>query len=523
VTAAAVPVVERRALAGLPAWLLALGGGAAAGLAHPPFGLLPGLFGFALLLHLLDAASTRRPLRAAFLLGWAAGFAYFLVGTWWVGEAFMVDAAAHAWQAPFAVTLLPAGLALFWGGAAVAYRALAPVGVRRVLVFAALFALAEWLRGNVLTGFPWDLPGEAWRAGSAPSQAAALIGAYGLSLVTLAIAAAPAVLGGADRRLAKLTTIHLAVLALAVVWIGGALRLSGPQPAPTALQVRVVQPDIPQAMKWSPQAFKGIVDRYVQLTGAPAARRPDVVIWPEAAIPSLADDLFAKGSWPGTAFAGVLRPGQTLLAGVVRTEGPRYFNSLVALRREGDGFAFLALYDKFRLVPFGEFLPMEGLFTALGLKKLVSVEGSFTTGKQPAPIDPAGLPRLQPLICYESLFPGIARSGGLRPAWIVNVSNDAWFGRTSGPLQHLNLASYRAIEEGLPLVRATPTGVSAFVDAYGRTLSSLPAGKGGVLDAALPGAAAPTPYSHWREAPFWMLTALCLACAWRPKRRAATA
>src|SRR5882757_10522894 len=150
---AAVGAPERRALAGAPGLLLALGAGAAAGLAHPPFGLLPGLLGFALLLHTLDAAPLGRPLRAAFARGWAAGFAYFLVGTWWVGEAFMVDAAAHAWQAPFAMTLLPAGLALFWATAALAYRALPPVGARRVLLFAALFALAEWLRGNVLTGF----------------------------------------------------------------------------------------------------------------------------------------------------------------------------------------------------------------------------------------------------------------------------------------------------------------------------------------------------------------------------------
>ena len=523
--AASAPVsaAERRALFGLPGWLLALGGGGAAGLAHPPFGLLPGLFGFALLLHTLDAVPLSRPLRTAFVRGWAAGFAYFLVATWWVGEAFMVDAAAHAWQAPFAVTLLPAGLALFWGAAALAYRALAPTGVRRVLVFAALFALTEWLRGPVLTGFPRDLPGEAWRAGSAVSQSAAAIGAYGLSFVTLALAVTPAVLWDTGAKHARLLASHIAVAVLALLWIGGAMRLAGPAPLDTALVVRVVQPDIPQAVKWSPQAFKGIVDRYVQLTGAPAAKRPDVVIWPEAAIPALVDGLFAKGEWTETAFEGALQPGQALLAGVVRMDGARYYNSLMALRRTDTGFAYLALYDKFRLVPFGEFLPMEGLFTALGLKKLVAVEGGFTTGPRPAPIEPAGLPRLQPLICYESLFPGIAKPGGLRPAWIVNVSNDAWFGMTSGPLQHLNLASYRAIEEGVPLVRATPTGVSGFVDAYGRTLSSLAPGKGGVLDRALPGVAPPTPYTKWREGPFWLMVLAGLACAWRSKRKAATA
>ncbi|HTI67649.1 MAG TPA: apolipoprotein N-acyltransferase [Caulobacteraceae bacterium] len=514
---AAVSAPERRALAGAPGLLLALGAGAAAGLAHPPFGFLPGLLGFGLLLHLLDAAPEGRWRRAAFARGWAAGFAYFLVATWWVGEAFMVDAAAHGWQAPFAVTLLPAGLGLFWGAAALAYRAFAPKGARRVLVFAALFALAEWLRGHVLTGFPWDLPGEAWKAGGAVSQTAALIGAYGLTVLTLAVAAAPAVLGGTDSRRARLVTVGVAAAVLAAMAVGGAVRLARPQAPDTALLIRVVQPDIPQTAKWSAEAFAGIVDRYVKLTATPATRRPDVVIWPEAAIPTFADELFAPEGWTGQAIAGALSPGQTLLAGVVRQEGPTYYNSLLALRRGPAGFQFLASYDKHRLVPFGEYLPVEGLLTRLGLTKLTGVEGSFAEGPSPAPIAPAGLPRLQPLICYESLFPGFA-AGGPRPAWIVNVSNDAWFGRTSGPLQHLNLASYRAIEEGLPLVRATPTGVSAVVDALGRTHASLGLGRSGVIDAPLPAALAPTPYSRWREAPFWLMTLAGLACALRRRR-----
>ncbi|MEO6378389.1 MAG: apolipoprotein N-acyltransferase, partial [Caulobacteraceae bacterium] len=170
---------------------LALLAGAAIGLAHPPFGFLPGLLGLAVLLWQIDGADAARPLRSAFLRGWLAGFAYFVVGTWWVGEAFFVDAAAHGWQAPFAVTLLPAGLGLFWGAAAAGYRLIAPRNSSRALVFAAVLSLAEWLRGHVLSGFPWDLIGEAWRAGSAPSQGAALVGAYGMTFITIAILAAP--------------------------------------------------------------------------------------------------------------------------------------------------------------------------------------------------------------------------------------------------------------------------------------------------------------------------------------------
>ena len=513
------PRRERRALAGWPGLALGLAAGGAAGLAHPPFGFAPGLLGFALLLHLVDSAPPGRPLRAAFGRGWAAGFAYFLVSTWWVGEAFMVDAATHAWQAPFAVTLLPAGLALFWGAAAVAYRLVAPVGVRRVLVFAALFGLVEWLRGHVLTGFPWDLPGEAWAAGSALSQGAALVGAYGMSVLTLAVAAAPGVLGGLDARSRKATTVGIAAAALAALWTYGMVRLAGARAAPTGLVVRVVQPDIPQAVKWSPEAFRSIVERYVSLTGAPGARRPDVVVWPEAAIPATAEDLFAPGAWTEAAIAGALAPGQTLLAGVVRTQDGRDYNSLLALRRTGPGFAVLGVYDKHQLVPFGEYLPMEGLLTRLGLKKLTAVEGGFSTGPVPAPLSLPGLPRVQPLICYESLFPSFTASTGGRPAWIVNVSNDAWFGRTSGPLQHLNLASYRAIEEGLPLVRATPTGVSAFVDAWGRPLATLASGRGGMVDGVLTAPASPTVYSHLRDAPYWLMTMIGLACAWPGRQR----
>ncbi len=492
---------------------LALLAGAAAGLAHPPFGFLPGLLGFGLLLHLLDGGAGWR---AAFARGWAAGFAYFLVGTWWVGEAFMVDAAAHAWQAPFAVMLLPGGLALFWGAAAVVYRRIAPPDARRVLAFAAVFGAFEWLRGHVLTGFPWDLPGEAWAAGSAPSQTAALVGAYGLSLITLGIAATPG-LGWRPRPLL------CAAVALTLAWGGGAWRLANAETGATGLMVRVVQPDIPQAVKWSPAEFGAIVQRYLTLTSAPAARRPDVVIWPEAALPAPAGELISPEWWVRPALEKTLRPGQTLLMGAYRTEGPderlRYYNSLIALRRTANGLDVTGAYDKQRLVPFGEYLPLEGLFSRIGLKKLVSVGESFTPGPQPMPISPMGLPRLQPLICYESLYPGLADDGGQRPAWIVNVSNDAWFGRTSGPWQHFNLASYRAIEAGLPLVRATPTGVSGLIDAYGRPLRRMGPGRSGVIDALLPEAASPTPYSTWGDGPFFALTIVALACSRRPRAR----
>ncbi len=491
---------------------LALIAGLAAALAHPPFGFIPGLLGFGLLLHLLDRANTERPLRSAFWRGWLAGSAYFLVCTWWVGEAFMVDVAAHGWQAPFAVGFLACGLGLLWGAAGVVYRRIAPSHAGRVLVFAAVFAVFEWLRGHILTGFPWDLPGEAWRAGGWVSQSASVIGAYGLSLVTLALAAAFGLWGGTDTRATKLAASAISIGVLILMAALGAARLAGPALEPTSLRVRVVQADIEQTDKWTPESFRAIFDAYTSLTAQrPNAGEPvpQVVIWPESAIPAEASSYLAEGTWTRDALIAALRPGQILLMGIVRTDGvgsaARYYNSVLALRRDAGGLTPLATYDKHHLVPFGEYMPADGLMGAVGFKALVHVGEGFSEGPAPAPMTPAGLPPLQALICYESLFPAYVANDHPRPAWIANVSNDAWFGKTSGPWQHLNLASYRSIEEGLPMVRATPTGVSAVVDALGRPLARLTLGEKGVIDAYLPAAAPTTAYRTLRDWPFWIV------------------
>jgi apolipoprotein N-acyltransferase len=240
-----------------------------------------------------------------------------------------------------------------------------------------------------------------------------------------------------------------------------------------------------------------------------------VIIWSEAGLPAALQDYLAPGSWTETAIQGALQPGQTLITGGFRAEpappgayapdGVLYHNSLIALARTPAGLTVSGLYDKYRLVPFGEYLPFDRYLAPLGVKQLIHVGAGFTPGPRPRPIAPAGVPSLQPLICYESLFPGFTRDGaraaGHRPAWIVNISDDAWFGVTSGPWQHLNLASYRAIEEGLPMVRGTPTGVSAIIDVYGRVLPGKQLGQGayGFIDALLPAALAPTIFDRCGE------------------------
>jgi apolipoprotein N-acyltransferase len=512
---------------------LALLAGLAAGFAQPPFGVLPGLIGYALLLALIDAESPR-PLRAAFLRGWLGGVGYFAVAVWWITEPFMVDAREQGWMAPFALVLLAGGLALFWGAAALAYRALGTRGVARVLVFAGCLAGFEWLRGHLFTGFPWDLPGETWRAGSPPSQAAALVGAYGLSWITVAIAAAPAVLAQPAGRRRKAAALVAALAALGGLYAYGDLRLAhAVKPRPGAPVVRVVQADIDQKDKWRPENLGLILDTYVNLTAHKGPLAPAIVIWPEGALPAIIDELIAPSSPYAARLRDAVAPGQTLLMGANRVDvgpngAPRYYNSLVAFRGEPEGLKVTAVYDKHHLVPFGEYMPAADLATRVGFRSLVHMPDDFTAGPVSQPIAPLGVPPVQVLICYEALFPGVTREGaaraGRRPAWILNVSNDSWFGAGSGPLQHLNIASYRAIEAGLPIVRATPTGVSAVIDAYGRIApgARLNLGGLGVIDAPLPAALEKTPFFKSGDLYFGLMLLLSglVAAAYRVRRPA---
>ena len=508
---------------------LSLLAGLGAALAFPPFGVLPGILGYGLLMALVDASATDKPLKRAFWRGWLAGSLYFLVATWWVAEAFMVDAKEQGWMAPIAVCLLAAGLGLFWGGAAALYRWLRPSGFWRSMVFAGAFCLFEWLRGHVLTGLPWDLAGETWKAGSAPSQAAALVGAYGLSWITVLLGAAPALIVETDARRTRIAIGAGVILALVALYGFGAQRLSGAKPpAANAPMVRVVQANIDQSSKYDQAMFESIVHRYVTLTARPAARTPDIVVWPEGAVPDAANDYLTEGTWTRAAIVGALKPGQTLLLGAYRIAGttrdPIYYNTLLALRAQSEGVVTTGVYDKFRLVPFGEYLPLAGILGPIGFKDLVHIGDGFSAGPRPRPLHLVGLPPVQPLICYESLFPGFTREGaakGGRAAWIANVSNDAWFGKTYGPVQHLNLASYRAIEEGLPMVRATPTGVSAVIDAYGRVRPGaiLRQGIAGVIDAPLPPALAPTPFNRLGDLVFWVFMIVSAAAAAKGRTR----
>lgn len=500
-------------LAGWRRWTVAALAGAVATLALPPFHFLPALvIAFVALMWLLDgAAAGPRPLRAIFALGWWFGFVHFITGLYWISNALLVDAATFGWLVPFAVAGLSAYFALF-PALAVMLAGRAAAGWPRALALASAWAGAEYLRGLLLTGFPWNPVGSAFAVGPELMQAAALGGAFGLSLLAVLVAALPAALAQPGR--AGRIATALALVIVAAMWAGGALRLAAVPVADGAgPRMRVVQGAVDQAVKWDRARARGHFESYLALSRAPGrdGRAPDVVIWPETAVPAVYD---GNGSF-SKALAQALAPDGTLITGVIRRDGRgaqlRLWNSVIAVNGRGQ---LLATYDKHHLVPFGEYVPLRGL---LGFSKLTAGRLDFSPGTGARVIDLPGLPSAAVLICYEVIFPGEVpghRPDGLpRPGWLLNLTNDAWFGMSAGPYQHLAAARLRAAEQGLPLVRVANTGISAVIDAYGRTRAELALGQPGVLDAALPTALAETPYARFGAGMHWALILAALALA----------
>jgi len=486
--------------AGWPRRLIALGAGAAAAFGQAPFYALPlAALGYSVLVVLIDASGAKpRPIRWAAAAGWWFGFGYFLIGVHWFALSFFVQAEEFGWMAPFAVVGLTGFLGLFHGAAAALARLLWSDGWRRVCVFAAAVALTESLRGHILTGLPWNLPGQAFAGLAATSQLAAYVGVYGLSVLALIIFAAPALFVRTDARaggsIALGATCGLAgYFALAVI---GAIRLDARPPAETPdIAVRIVQPNIPQREKINPALWGRNVRRAIDLSDGPAPTgRRLFILWPENAA-ALIDESPAALRVLGEE----LPESAVLLTGAVRRtvdeEGDAdVFNSFLVIAPTDEGRRPVAAYDKHHLVPFGEYLPFRGLLRALGLAQLAPYEEGFTAGPGPRTITAGGV-SFSPLICYEAIFPGEMHPPGRRPDFLAAVTNDAWFGDTSGPRQHLDQARLRSIERGLPMVRAAKTGISAVIDAEGRYVARLPLYRTGVLDAPLPAARPPTVYA----------------------------
>ncbi|MEO1687198.1 MAG: apolipoprotein N-acyltransferase [Pseudomonadota bacterium] len=469
----------------------------------------------------LAALLWRVDAKRAFWTGWAAGFGFFLSGLYWIAEAFFVDAARHGWMAPFAVSFMAAGLALFWGAAAWAARGSGARGALGALAFAAALCAAEYARSHVLTGFPWALPSYAL-ANTPLAQGSAFVGPHllGFALAFLsALPAAPWLAASAIRRRGA-PAAALLVAALVCGWAAGGLR-GRADAAPTsdaaAPILRVVQPNAAQHEKWLPELMPVFFDRLRSLSGPEQGPPADIVVWPETAVPQLLGrDAAARQAIAASA------QGATVLVGArryIQTEGgPSWRNSLFALRSDGET---LDVYDKHHLVPFGEYVPLHGLLSRLGLGLFVGETGGFDGGPGPQVMRLPGLPPVAPQICYETIFPHQMPPLADRPDWIVQVTNDAWFGASAGPWQHFHQARMRAIEQGLPVIRSANTGISAIIDARGRVVASVPLLTAGAVQAPLPPALPPTLYARHGDRPFQAALLLSFILIAALRRRAA--
>ncbi len=479
--------------------------GALSVLGHAPFYIWPiTLLCFALLMLRLDkTCGNLRHLRSSFLSGFSFGFGYFLAGLYWIGSAFIARGPEFIPYMPFAILAMTAGLAVFWGMAGLVYVRLSYIRSNQsenkslwsAGIFASVFFIVEFLRGHIFSGFPWNLPGYIFAAGQPISQIASITGIYGLTALVFLLSASLALVMK-NRQQWRPAAFFSGVVFLCFGY--GAVRLANAENRFVEnVSLRIVHADIKQRDKFDPNKYVSTANTYLQLSLSEGFENATHIIWPEGAIPGLMfedkalmaaiDTLFRSGDGaPPILIAQTLRAEKTALA-----NKPAYYNSAAAVTfKDGQVPEISPFYDKQKLVPFGEFIPGRGVLERVGLKTLSTAFESMSPGKGG---DSPTLPNLPPVslqICYEIIFPGFtSRSGphtGQRPTWILNLSNDAWYGNSTGPRQHINQARYRAIEQGIPVVRSTSGGVSGVIDPFGRQINQMHPGDHGVIDAKLP-------------------------------------
>jgi apolipoprotein N-acyltransferase len=490
---------------------IALVAGALSALAMAPFNAWPVLFvTFPVAVWLIDgaAAGRWRGVPAAAMSGFWFGLGYFVPGLYWIGYAFLVDAPTFAWLMPFAVLGLPAYLALFSAFGFALARLLWTRDASRLLALAISLTLGEWLRGHVLTGFPWNAFGYALSEPLALAQTASLIGLWGMTFLCVAIFASPAVLiDGSSRGRKPWIAPVIALLLLGAMGIFGAVRLTLLPTIMTKVKLRIMQPNLQQDVRFNYSAKADVMQKYLTLSDrasgpqSTGVRDAQILIWPESAFPFF----LTREADAMAQIADLLPKGTVLITGSVRAPDvppgvriTRAYNSIYIIDHDG---SVLSVYDKLHLVPFGEYLPFQDLMEKLGFVQLTKVQGGFIPGTRRRALEIPDAPRALPLICYEAIFPGNVAARDDRPGWIINLTNDGWFGISTGPYQHLQQARMRAIEEGLPVVRAANTGISAVIDPEGRIVARLGLGIEGVLDASLPTAIPPTVYARFGDVP----------------------
>jgi apolipoprotein N-acyltransferase len=500
---------------------IALAAGALSTLAMAPFDAWPVLFlTFPVMVWLIDGAGAGkgRGVPAAAMAGFWFGLGYFVPGLYWIGNAFLVDASTFAWLMPFAVLGLPAYLALFTAAGFALARLIWTRDASRVIALAASLTISEWLRGHVLTGFPWNAFGYALSEPLALAQTGSLIGLWGLTFLSVAIFASPAVLIDGRSRGRKPWIAPLMALALLVAMgIFGGVRLALlPTTTVAKVKLRIMQPDLQQDERFNYSAKAAVMQKYLTLSDrasgpeSTGVRDASILIWPESAFPFF----LTREADAMAQIADLLPKGTVLITGSVRapdlppgTRITRAYNSIYVIDHDG---SVLSVYDKLHLVPFGEYLPFQDWMEKLGFVQLTKVQGGFIPGTRRRAMEIPNAPPALPLICYEAIFPGDVAARDDRPGWIVNLTNDGWFGISTGPYQHLQQARMRAIEQGLPLVRAANTGISAVIDPVGRIVARLGLGIEGVLDSSLPSAIAPTVYARVGDIPAGIMIAAAL-------------
>ena len=525
-------------LSGWPAAGFAALLGAFAALAFAPFHLPPALVisGTGLIWMMDGARGSTRWGRALFMRGWAFGFGFFLIGMYWTASPFLVDPEKHAVFLWMPLIALPGGMALIWGAAAALAGAFWSASPSRIFIFSIFFALAELVRGHLFGGFPWNVFGTTWSPGGALSQAAALGGVYWLTLLTLFIASAPAAL--VDTREARgvvgrALPVLAAVILIGFGWAWGAQRLSDPA-VMSEETVVLMDAGVPQNRKYTQGSGDALLNRYGEFLRDIESDQNDIVIWPEGALPF---DLLANNYALDviSAYLG----NRTLIVGSTRrsfggNEGI-YHNSLAVLRTESGRAELISLYDKHRLVPFGELpaseiIPFGRQLSGIlpGAMQELATSG-FEPGSEPTVLFPADVPPFVALICYEALFPEITREAGPQrdeAKWIITISNDAWFGSGMGPAQHYSQNRYRSIESGLPMARVASRGTTAMIDGFGREtargqrVSGDPKGwVSSVVRTPLPAALPKTPYTRYGPALYWLTLVIFSVLAFMAWRR----
>lgn len=433
----------------------------------------------------------------AFFVGWAFGCGFFIFGLYWVSAALFVDIEQWKWVLPLSLVLGPSVLAIFYGFIPLLAHRSKENTPAYALIFIAAWSGIEWVRGHILTGFPWNLAGYTWSDLIFMMQFSAYAGIYGLTLLTLLMASLPIFWFNNALRIFVATGLFCA-------FIAGAARIDQLEYHKN-LEVRIVQANIPQSMKWDPEQDWRNIEKHAKMSNASTMKNVSFVVWPETAVTS---DLKL---FPEIAryISMHLPEGAIGLLGNLRVtydmNGKENFhNSVTALGAKGK---VIDAYDKFHLVPFGEYIPFRDKLNLTPIALAIANIGDFTPGSGNRTLKFDGLPSVSPLICYEAIFPHAAADRNDRPDWLVNVTNDGWYGKTAGPYQHFEIARVRAIEEGLPLVRAANTGISAMIDPYGRVLAQTKLGEERFIDAGLPKALPPTIYSLYGDGIFFAMLA----------------